>query len=404
MTNRTFSFPDLDGTLVLTTGAQTLSDKTVDNSNNITVVDSNFVIEDTAGGNSALFDANSLSVDRTFSFPDLTGTFVLTSGAQTINDKILADSNAITVVDSNFAIEDTAGGNSALFNANALSGDHTFSFPDLTGTFVLTSGAQTINDKILADSNAITVVDSNFAIEDTAGGNSALFNADSLTGDNTFSFPDLTDTFLLTTGAQTVSGKTLDNTNSITVTDSNFAIENGIGDQAHFDASDITGDNTYLLPDQRNCTLVCKSDIASYTRGFFATGAPSVPNSAYTVLTYSSTGGAGTGRNNVGGYFSTGTGGFTAPYNGYYSFTVTAEFGASTGGTQRTLYLTQGGSVLFNVLGKVQSGPVSLASISVRNVHAYITAGTVVNTVALQDSGSSMTVGCSFSGTFVAIP
>jgi len=129
-TTRQYTFPNINGTLALTTGVQTLSDKTIDNTNSITVIDSNFAIEESAGSNAVLFDADALTTDRIVLFPDLAGTFVYTDGAQTISDKILDNTNSITVVDSNLAIEDTAGGNSELFDADALTTDRTTSFQD----------------------------------------------------------------------------------------------------------------------------------------------------------------------------------------------------------------------------------------------------------------------------------
>jgi len=287
-----YSWPNKDGTVAM------LSDIVAAVSGNETVfLDNKFALVNYIDTTKrAQFDASLITVmtNRTFSFPDLNGILALTTGAQTLSDKTIDNSNSITVVDSNLAIEASAGGNSVLFNADALSTDRTVAFPNLAGTFVLTAGTQTLSDKIIDNSNSITVVDSNFAIEDTAGGNSALFNANSLSVDQTFSFPDLTGTFVLTTGAQTVSGKTLDDTNSMTVVDSNFIIEAGVGGYiAVFNANNLTNDHVYTFQD-KNCILACTSDIINivasgtwapnYTGNTGYTGFPTTVFAVYTKV------------------------------------------------------------------------------------------------------------------------
>jgi hypothetical protein len=313
---RVYSLPDLDGTVLLTSGLQSVSQKILDSTNVISVLDgSGFTIEGLSG--TARFDASLLTGARVYAYPDFGGVYVLTAGAQTLSDKTLDSSNTIEVLDSGLTIIGSAAvpaGSSFQFDGSLLTASRLYETPDFDGTFVLTAGAQTLSDKILDTSNAITVLSTQFAIEDAFSGDQAIFDTDALTDtrlytlpnkdgvfallddvhtiagntsvffdvdfilehvndpsrqahfdaglidpgtNHTFSFPNLSGEFALTTGAQTLQDKTLDISNSATLLDTEFFIE-GIesGETARFNVSALTAPRVYRLPDQGGRFLI----------------------------------------------------------------------------------------------------------------------------------------------------
>lgn len=78
-TIRTFTFPDASGTLVLTNNPQTLSNKTLDNTNILTIKDSNLLIQNNADLTKEIkFDLSNITTatTRTYTFPDLNTTLI----------------------------------------------------------------------------------------------------------------------------------------------------------------------------------------------------------------------------------------------------------------------------------------------------------------------------------------
>jgi len=195
-TNRTYTFPDLNGILVLTTGSQTVSGKTLDNTNSITALDTGFTLQDNVDSTKQFrFDLSSIatSVIITATTPVFSSTstreLVFTTGAQTVTGIKTFDDVA-------FLIRDPAiPANTAQFDATALSMSQTFTFPNKTGTLAL-----------LSDITATAVfLDSAFTIENAVDtSKKAKFNASSITAatTRTFSFPDADGTLALDPGAR----------------------------------------------------------------------------------------------------------------------------------------------------------------------------------------------------------
>ena len=323
--DRDQTLPDLDGTFLLDSGAQTVSDKTLDNSNSITVLYSNFALEN-VGGDAAQIDASGLTANRNYALPNKDGTFAMISDVNAI-----AGNTSVFSVGSFALIGDPDTTIRMMFSDDLLQTDtnYTYAFPDVLGAdaeLVAIGATQTLSNKTLDNSNSITVLDSNFAVENA--GNQLTFDLSSYTSNrNVFwpndggtvfirrsdnvvnagggyymldiqaqfadnadttkrvrfslglattgttitifsvatanrdqTLPDLTGTFLLDSGAQTVSDKTLDNSNSITVLYSNFALENVGGDAAQIDASGLTANRNYALPN-KDGTFAMISDV-----------------------------------------------------------------------------------------------------------------------------------------------
>jgi len=109
--NRTITLPDATTTLVGTAVSQTLSNKTIDNSNSVTVQDANLTIQDNGDNTKqAKFEASGITTGttRTFSLPDADTQLVGNATTQTLSNKTLDNTNSITVSDSNLTIQDNA--------------------------------------------------------------------------------------------------------------------------------------------------------------------------------------------------------------------------------------------------------------------------------------------------------
>ena len=289
-TTYVYSWPNKAGTVAL------LSDIIGILINGSSFFDSSFqILNDPDATKIAMFYAGDIPTGTTqqFAFPPLNGTLALTAGAQTISDKTLDNTNSLTIVDSSFVMEEVAGGNAVFFNADALTGNQTASFPDLTGTFAYTDGAQTISDKTLDNTNSLTIVDSNLAIQDTAGGNSLRFDADALTADRAVAAPDLDGDMLVVTAAGFVNfGTTLrfgdSTTNLYQVGDSTARVD--------FDLSAVSTATTRTASFQdKDCTLACLDDVTNGTFVDAGTWSPNIsdvsgslggsPSVAYAVYT-----------------------------------------------------------------------------------------------------------------------
>ena len=261
-TKRIFTFPDASGTFTLNAHGQTLSNKTLDNTNSADLKDNNFTIEDDGDSTKkADFEASSISTSttRTFTFPDESGTLALESGTQTLQNKTIDNTNNATLKDTNFTLQDDGDTTKqADFELSGISNSttRTYTLPDADDTITVNTTGQTLKNKTLDNTNNATLQDTNLTIQDDGDNTKqAEFQASSISTSTTrtYTFPDESGTLSLTSGTQTISNKTIDNSNSITVKDTNFTLQDD-GDtskQADFELSGLTTSTTrsYTLPD-----------------------------------------------------------------------------------------------------------------------------------------------------------
>ncbi len=193
-TNRSYNTPDKDGTLAL------LSDITTLLQNATVFLDSTFAIEnDPDTSKRAQFDASGIVGTHVYSFPNTDGTLALLSD---IPEAVTSFSDAEFFL---FNAIDTT--KQAYFDASLLTTDtnRTYSFPNQDGTLALLSD---IPGPVTSFSDAEF-----FLFNAIDGSKQAYFDASLLTTltNQTYSFPNLSGTLVLTTGSQTLTDKTLTN-------------------------------------------------------------------------------------------------------------------------------------------------------------------------------------------------
>jgi len=204
-------------TIVSEDQTQTLSNKTLDNSNTVTVQDANLTIQDNGDNTKQVkVDASGITTGttRTLTAPDEDTTIVGTGATQTLTNKtIVAASNTITTATSgnltstelNAALAelqtdiDTRSTSSSLSTHISDTTTH-----GTTGDIVGTSDSQALSNKTLEDSTT-SIIDN--------GDNTkvAKFDASGITTSTTrtFTLPDADTTLVGTDTTQTLTNKTL---------------------------------------------------------------------------------------------------------------------------------------------------------------------------------------------------
>jgi hypothetical protein len=260
--DRTITLPNVSGT-VITTG--NLSDIT-----DIGVFTSTITMEgSTANDFELTISAGDPTADRTATFPDATGTIVLDSATQTLTNKTIAfGSNTVsgTLAEFNTAVTDanlvSLDGSETLTNKtltspviSTITNSGTLTLPTSTGTIALTtdipagvvteSGTQTLTNKTLTSPvvSGLTLSDSSIVIEgSTANDFETTITVTDPTADRTITLPDITGTVVTTgnlsditsvgtlasltvTGDLTVNGTTTTiNSTTLTVDDKNIVL------------------------------------------------------------------------------------------------------------------------------------------------------------------------------------
>jgi len=208
-TTRTFTLPNASDTLVVANGTQTLTNKTLDNTNTITLKDTLFTIQDDVDVTKQVkFQLSGLTTATTYTwaFPNSAGDTVVGAAAtQTLTNKTLGLTNTFNINDALLTFSDNLDGTKQV--AFQLSGIttatlRTWSFPDVSDTFVGLTATQTLTNKTLSGVT-LTSLDANTTIQDNVDPTKQLqFQLSGITTatTRTLTVPDVNDTILTLTG------------------------------------------------------------------------------------------------------------------------------------------------------------------------------------------------------------
>lgn len=152
------------GTLATLAGSETLSNKTLGNSNIVTLRDDRFTLQDDSDNTKqAVFQLSSIATGttRTYTLPDATGTVQLIAATQTVSNKTYDNSNIFTIRDDRLTIQDNSDNTKqGVFELSGITTGttRTLTWPNVNGTILTSGDSNTVTDAILRQSEGLSVI------------------------------------------------------------------------------------------------------------------------------------------------------------------------------------------------------------------------------------------------------
>ncbi len=377
---RTFTWQDKNGTVAM------ISDIFNALGNVSQFLDSEFaILNDPDNTKVAMFDASAIATltTRTYVFPNLDGTLMLTAGVQTISDKTWDSSNAVTLLNTNLFLQDDGDITKQLqFNiANQTTGVTTTATLPTSG-FNITSSRElmfTLGGASVVVPGIKIFDDTALHIEDPVSNNAGQFDASNLTVPlRTYILPDKDGTLAFATDAI-----------GPTFLDSAFGILNSVdtSKRADFDAVLITTatTRTFAFIDLTGTLFVREQMIGFEAR---RVSSQSIPTGVFTVILFDSD--STFGGNDPGGDYDTTTGIYTAPTTGYYTCEAHSSPTGNVGGGFVQLRMASNTDVMCD---SIQPNVLQSLGLSCTSAHFFLTATQTVTAELFQASGVSITIG-----------
>lgn len=332
---------NISGAPVGTTDTQTISNKTLGNTNSYLTKANALTLQDatdTTKQANFLLSGITTATTRTYGLPNANVTLVGDGSVQTISNKTLDNTNVAALRDGNFSLQST--GDATKLLALSLTGittgtTRTLTIPDLTGTLALTTGAQTFSNKTLDNTTTLTIKANALTLQDqTDITKQALFSAAGITTatTRTYTLPNASDTLAVLALAQTLTNKTLDNTTTLTIKTNALTLQDStdVTKQVLFSAAGLTTATTRTLtvPDTSG-TLVLTTATQNLTNKDLTSA-----TNTFTVASPTQSGIVTTGSQSLGGaktFTTTGGNTFTIVNSDTTNATrITAQTGSGT--------------------------------------------------------------------------